>query len=88
MRFRFKKCKNRRCLLIERQYIVSRRAGNLRTRRNNEKGPKNQAVYSDGTWVHANYTMKIEHDEIPGVMVKGSARQRAIVTDILMLLTT
>lgn len=58
MRFGSKKCKNRRCLLTEGHGTVSRRATNLTTLRNSEKGLRNQAVYSDGTWVHAHYTIK------------------------------
>jgi len=79
--FRFKKCKDKRQILTEREDIVARRAQYLRALRANEMGPKKPLVYTDETWIHTHYTLKKcwQHDDFPGVLVNSSTGQRAIV---------
>jgi hypothetical protein len=77
MEFNFKKCKNKRSLLIEN--CIPCCVIYLKTLRNNKKEPKKPVVYIDVTQIHTQYTVtKVLHDKALGTMINSSAGQRAI----------
>ena len=57
--YKFKKCKNNRYVLLERNDIVTSRVRYLQRMRNNEKLGDNEktVTYLDETWIHPHYTV-------------------------------
>lgn len=83
MGFRFKKCKNKRKILMERNDIVAWRGRYLRRmKRNHDAGDKQKTVvYLDETWIHPTYTVSKcwQDNETSGVLKNDSAGQRWII---------
>jgi hypothetical protein len=65
--FSFKKYKNSRSLLTERQDISVHPITYLKMLRNKEKGPKKPVLHANKTWVHTYYTVLEcwQHDTLP-----------------------
>ncbi|XP_054283210.1 uncharacterized protein LOC129000275 [Macrosteles quadrilineatus] len=83
MGFRWKKCKSRRKVLIERNDIVNWRCKYLREiKKFRENGRK--IFYLDETWVDGNLTFKKcwQNDEIDGVLSDMNSSNRLIIVDI------
>lgn len=81
--FRFKKCQNKRKLLMERNDIVFKRSCYLRSLRANDKlgEKKRPVIYLDETYIHPSYTVKKcwQDDDTDGVLTSDSAGQRWII---------
>lgn len=80
MGFRFRKCRNDRCVLIERNDIVAWRARYLRDISKYRREGRH-IVYLDETWIHNHYTVQKcwQSEDITGVTSYNSAGERLII---------
>lgn len=81
--FRFKKCANKRDVLIERPEIAAWRARYLRRLKENDDlgADKKSVVFTDETWIHSHYTVNKcwQSQTVAGLRKNASAGQRWIV---------
>ncbi|XP_031335611.1 uncharacterized protein LOC116165367 [Photinus pyralis] len=81
--FRYKKCHDKRRLLMERSDIVAWRSRYLRRLRENEQreGDKRPVIYLDETYIHPSYGVSKcwQSDEVSGVYKSNRAGQRYII---------
>lgn len=81
--FRFRKCKKRRKLLLERNDIIYRRSVYLRKLMENDKqdGDKRPVIFVDETYIHPTYTVKKcwQDDSTEGVLTSESVGARWII---------
>jgi hypothetical protein len=80
MGFRWRKCQNRRKILIERPHIVDWRYSYLRMIRQ-YRNESRSIIYIDESWVDANLTFRKcwQSQDLPGVITNTSANNRLIV---------
>ncbi|XP_035218015.1 uncharacterized protein LOC118191329 [Stegodyphus dumicola] len=80
MNFRWKKCVNKRKILIERPHIVFWRNNYLREMRKLRASGRH-IVYIDETWIDSNLTFKKcwQHDTVLGAQINVSSKNRLIV---------